>query len=175
MMLNAEQILERNILKLENSKGKPAQIGYDLSVKEIKQVGWKQIDENTITSSNGKVLKDKTNLADTTIKKTSTVDEKIGWNLSPGYYEVTFWEGCKIPNNLVGLIRQRSSMLRNGSLLHSSVFDPGFETDEMGSFIAVFNPIFIEKDARIGQIYFHECEPVNEVYNGQFQFDKQRK
>ena len=34
-MLNAEQILEQGLVKTENSKGKPAQVGYDLSVKSI--------------------------------------------------------------------------------------------------------------------------------------------
>ena len=165
-MLNSEQIIERGVLKLEHSKGKAAQIGYDLSVKEIKSlVGL------------GKVFTEKTFLPgyDTVPYAPSPPSPRDNcWILDPGYYEVTFWEGCKIPNNLVGLIRQRSSMLRSGALLHSSVFDPGFETEFMGSFIAVFHPIFIEKDARIGQIYFHECEPVTKGYDGQFQKDKQR-
>ena len=33
--------------------------------------------------------------------------------------------------------------------------------------------IFIENDARVAQIYFHECEPA-EKYDGQWQNDKQR-
>ena len=163
MMLNSEQIVEKGLLKLENSKGKPAQIGYDLSVKKIKEL-----------RGLGYVAKNHT-LIPSYDPQTLLPIYRDRWYLNPGYYEVTFWEGCKIPNNYVGLIRQRSSMLRNGSLLHSSVFDPGFETDEMGSFIAVFHPIFIEKDARIAQIYFHECEPVTQAYDGQFQKDKQRK
>lgn len=160
-MLNSTQILEKNLLKLEHSKGKAAQIGYDLSIKSVKSL-----------SGAGRILKDKT-LLPSYIELEKLTEN--GWNLTEGYYEVTFWEGCKIPNNLVGLIRQRSSMLRSGALLHSSVFDPGFETDFMGSFIAVFKNIYIEQDARIAQIYFHECESVLETYTGQFQFDKQRK
>lgn len=174
MMLNAEQIIEKKLLRLENSKGKIAQIGYDLSVKEIKTL-----------DGVGKIRQNKTELPkykNVELKEVflendnngANLPTPMGWYLEPGYYEVTFWEGCTIPNNYVGLIRQRSSMLRSGTLLHSSVFDPGFETNEMGSFIAVFCPIFIEKDARIAQIYFHECEPVSSIYNGQFQNDKQR-
>jgi deoxycytidine triphosphate deaminase len=34
--------------------------------------------------------------------------------------------------------------------------------------------IFIEENARVAQIYFHECEPA-ELYAGQWQGDKQRK
>lgn len=172
MMLNSEQIKEREVLKLDNSKGKAAQIGYDLSVKEIKGLrGVGMVFGNNTQLPTYNLL---------SLESVINVKEGVGvegWLLQPGYYEVTFWEGCKIPSNLVGLIRQRSSMLRNGTLLHSSVFDPGFETEEMGSFIAVFHPIFIEVNARLAQIYFHECTPVDKLYGGkdsQFQFDNQR-
>jgi deoxycytidine triphosphate deaminase len=175
-MLNAEQIVEKGVLKLEHSKGKAAQIGYDLSVKEIKR--FVTNDDNFVDSQNtfGSVLKDKTILPSyiPVEKSEGWTKESQGWFLEPGYYELTFWEGCKIPNNLVGLIRQRSSILRSGALIHSSVFDPGFETDYMGCFIAVFTSIFIEEDARVAQMYFHECELVSKGYDGQFQKDKQR-
>ena len=165
MILNSEQIVEKNILKLENSKGKPAQVGYDLSIKSINYL-----------EGAGHVLKNRTDLPKYIEKKTGfREDGTEGWYLHANVcYEVTFWEGCKIPNNLVGLIRQRSSLLRNGAILHSSVFDPGFETDNIGSFIITHHPMFIEVDARIAQIYFHTCEPVasENLYNGQFQYDK---
>jgi deoxycytidine triphosphate deaminase len=53
------------------------------------------------------------------------------------------------------------------------VFDPGFETEFMGTLVYVHETIFIEKDARVAQIYFHECEPADK-YDGQWQNDKQR-
>jgi deoxycytidine triphosphate deaminase len=53
------------------------------------------------------------------------------------------------------------------------VFDPGFETEFMGTLVYVYETIFIEKDARVAQIYFHECEPADK-YDGQWQNDKQR-
>ncbi len=77
------------------------------------------------------------------------------------------------PDNRVAFIKQRSSLWRNGALINSPVFDPGFETDNMGTIMMVTEPIFIEKDARVAQIYFHECEST-EKYNGQWQGDKQR-
>jgi deoxycytidine triphosphate deaminase len=43
----------------------------------------------------------------------------------------------------------------------------------MGTLLYVFEPIFIEKDARVAQIYFHECNNA-EKYDGQWQNDKQR-
>lgn len=165
-MINAQQIVDKGLLKLENSKGKAAQIGYDLSLKAVNKIG-----------NVGKVLKNKTELASYEPIEKIQLDGHTGWLLYPGAYDITFWEGCDIPSNYVGLIRQRSSMLRNGTVLHSSVFDPGFSTEFMGTVMVVNETIFVEEDARVAQIYFHECTPVGEenLYNGQWQGDKQRQ
>ncbi len=165
-MINAQQIVDKSLLKLENSKGKAAQIGYDLSLKAVNKIG-----------NVGKVLKNKTELASYEPIEKIQLDGHTGWLLYPGAYDITFWEGCDIPSNYVGLIRQRSSMLRNGTVLHSSVFDPGFSTEFMGTVMVVNETIFVEEDARVAQIYFHECTPVGEenLYNGQWQGDKQRQ
>ncbi len=64
-------------------------------------------------------------------------------------------------------------MWRNGTLINSPVFDPGFETEFMGTIMLVTEPLFIEEDARVAQIYFHECDAA-EKYDGQWQNDKQR-
>lgn len=174
-MLNADQIVEKGLLKLEQSKGKKAQIGYDLSLKEVNRIGstagsnvWQESDVI------GRVLVDKTELISYHPISKINLDGKTGWLLYAGAYDITFWEGCDIPSNYVGLIRQRSSMLRNGTVLHSSVFDPGFSTEFMGTVMIVNQPIFIEDGARVAQIYFHECSEVEELYDGQWQGDKQR-
>jgi len=166
MILNAEQLLEQGLLNLDNAKGKPAQVGYDLSVKEINKVG----------GSIGMVLVDKTVLnTHESIKKTN-LEGKNGWLLYAGVYDVIMNEGCNIPSNRVALIRQRSSLMRNGAIITSSIFDPGFKTSNIGTYMIVLETIFIEQDARVAQVYFHECEPVaqNNLYNGQWQNDKQR-
>jgi deoxycytidine triphosphate deaminase len=172
-MLNAEQILEQGLIKTELSKGKPAQVGYDLSAKSINAIGK---DEFNSKPNIGMVLKDKTILNNYTPVETKTIDGVEGWLLYPGAYDITFHEGCKIAANRVGMIRQRSSLLRNGAIIASSIFDPGFETDNMGTIMIVTATIFIEQDARVGQMYFHECDGVAEenLYNGQWQNDKQR-
>ena len=173
-MLNAEQILEQELIKIEFSKGKPAQVGYDLSAKSINIIG--EIHEDESTPAIGMVLKDKTILNNYTPVLTRKIDGVEGWLLYPGAYDITFHEGCKIASNRVGMIRQRSSLLRNGAIIASSIFDPGFETDNMGTIMIVNALIFIEQDARVGQMYFHECDEVAEdkLYSGQFQNDKQR-
>ena len=169
-MLNADQITEKGLLKLEQSKGKKAQVGYDLSLQTVKQIRANPQDKI------GVVLKNNTSLAGYSDVEKVQLDGNMGWLLYAGTYEITFWEGCKLPADYVGLIRQRSSLLRNGTIIHSSVFDPGFHTDNIGCVMRVNETIFIEEDARVAQIYFHQCEEVDQenLYNGQFQADSQR-
>ena len=174
-MLNVEQILEQGLLKLENTKGKPAQVGYDLSLKAVQKVGSSIVVGGTFNKDAkiGKVLKDKTELTTYIPIESIKLDGAEGWLLYEGVYDITFHEGCKIPNNRVAFIKQRSSLYRNGAIINSPVFDPGFETENMGTLLYVHETIFIEKDARVAQIYFHKCDSAEE-YNGQWQGDKQR-
>jgi deoxycytidine triphosphate deaminase len=174
-MLNVKQVIDEGLLLLENTQGKPAQVGYDLSLKAVQRIGNQIGSGNTmyVDGQIGKVLKDKTVL--TTYKPIDTImlEGNEGWLLHPGVYDITFNEGCKIPDNRVAFIKQRSSLYRNGAIINSPVFDPGFETQNMGTLLYVHEPIFIEINSRVAQIYFHECEPA-EKYDGQWQNDKQR-
>ena len=169
-MLNANQIIQEGLLKLEHTQGKPAQVGYDLTLKQVNLVGGKK---NMAGFRIGKVLKDKTELTNYEPYGLINLDGITGWLLYEGVYDITFNEGCKLPNNRVAFIKQRSSLYRNGTIINSPVFDPGFETEFMGTLMYVNCPIFIEENARVAQIYFHECSPA-EKYDGQWQGDKQR-
>jgi deoxycytidine triphosphate deaminase len=172
-MLNAKQIVDEGLLLLENAKGKPAQVGYDITLKAVNKIG-NRIGGNIFKEGRiGKVLKDKTELTTYTFQNTIMLDGTEGWLLHEGVYDITFNEGCKLPENRVAFIKQRSSLYRNGAIINSPVFDPGFETQNMGTLLYVHETIFIEKDARVAQIYFHECESA-EKYDGQWQGDKQR-
>jgi len=175
-MLNAKQIIDEGLLLLEHTQGKPAQVGYDITLKEVQKIG-NRIGGGVYNLSRGgkigKVLKDKTELTTYSLINTIMLDGVKGWLLHEGVYDITFNEGCKIPENRVAFIKQRSSLYRNGAIINSPVFDPGFETQNMGTLLYVHEPLFIEKDARVAQIYFHECNGA-ELYNGQWQNDKQR-
>jgi deoxycytidine triphosphate deaminase len=172
-MLNAKQIADEGLLLLENAKGKPAQVGYDITLKAVNKIG-NRIGGNMFKEGRiGKVLKDKTELTTYTPENTIMLDGAEGWLLHEGVYDITFNEGCKLPENRVAFIKQRSSLYRNGAIINSPVFDPGFETQNMGTLLYVHETLFIEKDARVAQIYFHECESA-EKYDGQWQGDKQR-
>ena len=176
-MLNAQQIIDEGLLKLDETKGKSAQVGYDLSLKAVQRVGTSVANNPYNVSKDGKigkVLKDKTELTTYLPIETINLDGAEGWLLYKGVYDVTFWEGCKIPSNRTAFIKQRSSLYRNGAIINSPVFDPGFETDNMGTLLYVFETIFIEKDARVAQIYFHPSNNTDVMYDGQWQNDKQR-
>lgn len=165
-MLNANEIVEQGLLKLEEAQGKPAQVGFDVSLKAVQQIG-------DVPGSMGKVLKNKTELTSYRPLATINLDGVEGWILYPGVYDFTMYEGCKIPADRTAFIKNRSSLYRNGTIINSAVFDPGFETDNIGTVAYVYTNIFIEKGARVAQIYFHENNPA-ELYNGQWQGDKQR-
>lgn len=168
-MLNAQQILDEGLLKLEHTQGKPAQVGFDLTLKQVNIIGGR-----IVNGKIGKVLKDKTELTNYTPYALINLDGATGWLLHEGVYDITFNEGCKLPDNRVAFIKQRSSLYRNGAIINSPVFDPGFETEFMGTLMYVHETIFIEENARVAQIYFHECRQSVVTYNGQFQGDKQR-
>tara|TARA_R110002096_G_scaffold360533_3_gene553443 strand:+ start:455 stop:946 length:492 start_codon:yes stop_codon:yes gene_type:complete len=163
-MLNAKEIIEEGLIYLDNAKGKPAQVGYDLSVKNIQSL-----------EGCGRVYADKTVVNDLTQLPLTVEDGyRSGWWLEPDTYDITMNEGCRISGVRTAMVRQRSSLLRNGAIIASSVFDPGFCTDNIGTVMVVTKRIFIERDARVAQMYFHE-NTEGELYDGQFQNDKQRK
>lgn len=173
MQLTGKEIIEEGIITKYCEEG-IQQAGVDLRVMDIKYLDGK-----------GKIpVKGKTRLPKykpvekgyilSTDNLKSTCVE--GWHLEPGFYEITLMEGCKMPNNRAMTFVQRSSLLRCGCIIRSSQFDPGFETDNMGTFMQVFNPVDIEYGARVCQTLVMETGEVAEqdMYKGQFQGDRQR-
>ncbi len=77
------------------------------------------------------------------------------WYLKQGAYIVRYNEFVRIPNNAVGIVLPRSSLLRMGATIYSALWDSGYEGRGIG-LMEVFNPhgIKLGKDARIAQIIF---------------------
>ena len=160
MLLNADQVTE---LLITNDKGAKAQVGYDLTVKEIKSI------------NGGIVLANKTAVEDyTEVMPFKNANGNFVFKLDPGTYSLTFEQGCKLDNKHTAFIRHRSSILRCGGIITSGVYDPGFETDEMGGVLIATKPILIEKGARVAQIVMFENNSA-ELYDGQFQGSKDIK
>lgn len=164
MILNSKELIEKEIVTHVDNSSCIQQVGIDLEVQHISEV-----------EGIGLIYKDKTNLPDYSVIMPADTIHGFGWILEPGYYEVEYYQGCNMLKNTTGFIRQRSSLLRSGAQIHSSIFDPGFKTDSIGCFIQVWKHIFIEERARICQFYVHSNTPVEDTYTGQFQNDKQRK
>lgn len=168
-MLNSLQIKECLIFPNGIQDKQLQQVSIDLRIKKIQ-----------VLNSVGEILSDKTILPEYEELKSREVllrdgNKKNGWLLAPGYYNFIFEEGIQVPANVAFLILQRSSLLRSGTTLTSSLWDPNFKVsaeEGMSSFATVNQRIFIEKGARVASIYGWETDeeiPVDLLYNGQYQ------
>lgn len=171
-MLTAQQIVKQGTVCLEEDSKEeftlaPAQMGVDLhliSVDKLSGIGRIYSDEK---DADGRFSSKKTELASTV--KVLPYETNNSWYLEPGVYEIGFAEGCKFSNKTCGKIIHRSSVYRNGAIIDSPLFDPGFETKHMGSFMYVFQPIWIGVGARVAQMIVFESKEEAEAYNGQWQ------
>ncbi len=159
MLNNANQVEQ---LLQTNDKGAKAQVGYDLTLKEVKQI------------NGGAVFSDKTEVGPYLEVRTFNKEGKTVYPLSPGTYSLTFEQGVKLSSNKTAFIRHRSSILRCGGIITSGVYDPGFEVDEMGAVLIATQPIMIEKGARVAQIIIFDNSEA-ELYDGQWQGNKDVK
>ena len=100
---------------------------------------------------------------------TVKVEGRECWMLDPGTYAITFNEGCKIPANAAAFIIHRSSLYRTGTSIVSPVWDPGFETSQMGTVMVVNVRLVVEKNARVAQMIVHTTDGEAELYSGQWQ------
>ena len=159
MLNNADQVEQ---LLQTNGKGAKAQVGYDLTLKEVKQI------------NGGTVLCDKTIVDQYNDVHSYELEGKTRFSLAPGAYSLTFEQGVKRPSNKTAFIRHRSSVLRCGAIITSGVYDPGFEVSEMGAVLIATRPITIEKGARVAQITIFDNSEA-ELYDGQWQGNKDVK
>ncbi len=165
MQLTGTNIIDKNIISNASVEGIQQQ-GVDLRVKSIRFVNEKC--SGYVPETGKTIIPPSMSL--------TPYDDKT-FVLPPGYYEIEFMEGCDIPNNATVHIKTRSSLVRCGAICHSGQFDGGFKTENMGCFLHVILPISIDKGARIAQALVFESYPVKgeNMYNGQWQGDKQRK
>lgn len=166
MQLTGNQIIERRIITKYDSEKAIQQQGVDVRVIKISRLVDYEI---------GVIGLDKT-IKPNIYPEHLFTDEQGHqyWMLEPGYYELEFIEGCSIPNNACLNFRTRSSLVRCGAEVLSGQFDAGFHTDNMGAFLDVKRHIKIYKNARVAQAVVFETANVENLYNGQWQNDKQR-
>jgi len=89
------------------------------------------------------------------------------YQLDPGAYIVQYGKTVHIPEEHIGFIYPRSSLMRNSCMLHTAVWDAGYEGKGEG-LLEVHHEIEIEQGARIAQIVFAEADHEG-TYDGSYQ------
>jgi deoxycytidine triphosphate deaminase len=178
--LTGKQLVEQGIITGQIDPENIQQVGVDLNLIKVERIVYDQKTLGFVPKSGKTLLAKRESVELQQVKiqeKDGSVTEKTAWVLQPGSYDITLKQGCVIPSNQRLRIVQRSSLLRNGAVLSSSMFDPGFSTSNIGTVLLVSVPLIIEFEARVAQAYtsvVNEVEKKN-LYNGQWQSDNQRK
>lgn len=161
MQLTGKEIINEGLLTNWIVEGVQQQ-GVDVRIDKV----WR-------LKSDGFITTEKTHLPDREL-----VEPIDGvYSLDPGYYEFSMVEGCNIKPNVCMYLKHRSSLIRCGVAVYSGQFDAGFSTNSMGAFMEVKNPagVRIERNARVAQTIFTRTNSVENLYDGQWQNDKQRR
>jgi dUTP pyrophosphatase len=90
--------------------------------------------------------------------------------LSPGGYVAQYGETIRVPGGHVGFVYPRSSLMRNGCMLHTAVWDAGYEGRGEG-LLAVHHDVELEPGARIAQLVFAEANH-DGTYDGSYQGER---
>jgi len=89
------------------------------------------------------------------------------YRLDPGTYVVRYGEPVRIPEERIGFVLPRSTLLRNACTLDTAVWDAGYEGVGEGR-LDVGNPIDIEPGARIAQLVLARADH-DGTYDGDYQ------
>ena len=105
---------------------------------------------------------------DKTVGDRRELDSEDGYyHLDPGGYVVRYADHIHIPEDHVGFLYPRSSLLRNSCMLDTAVWDAGYEGRGEG-LLEVYHPITLETGARIAQLVLAEAAH-EETYDGSYQ------
>jgi len=180
MIRNADYVM--TLVVDSTGRAKKAEVGVDLTISSINKIVGSDMPEISDPDEIGYVYNDASGLKATYGRYVSMELKDINGHkmyfLPRGVYSITFEQGLReLPANNTAFIYQRSTLGRNGVLLRSSVFDPGFTTPSIGAILEVGRPICIEEGSRVAQIVIYENEKVPEesLYNGTYQGIKDRK
>lgn len=102
------------------------------------------------------------------LRSTESKDGLNVYDVEPGYYEVKYNEVITIPDGHIGFILPRSTLMRNGVMLHTAVWDAGYEGEGSGG-LSVHHPFTVEQGTRIGQLVLAKAEDSSISYDGQYQ------
>lgn len=99
---------------------------------------------------------------DVTVKETCEIT-------AHGFLNIEIAEKISVPENAAAMLCVRSSLSRKGIFISSGLYDPGFSGT---SGCTIYNmgdaPVKFDKDDRIAQMIFFECDPASQ-YAGKYQ------
>jgi len=149
-MFKSGTFVGQHLTPLDESQLQPN--GVDLTAGKL----FRQTERGRI-GTNGKTVGDR-----------DTIEPVDGtYHLEAGAYIVQYGETVRIPEQHIGFIYPRSSLMRNSCMLHTAVWDAGYEGKGEG-LLEVHHDIEIEQGARIAQIVFAEADHEG-TYDGSYQ------
>jgi len=104
------------------------------------------------------------------IEDTSDGESKRFYTLPRETYIIVYGEKISIPEDCIGIVQPRSTLMRMGSTVDTAVWDSGYEGRGEGRLV-VDNKIRLEEGVRIAQIIFAEADSFGS-YDGQYQGEK---
>lgn len=96
--------------------------------------------------------------------------EEGTFRLEPGGYVAQYAETVRIPDEHIGFVYPRSTLMRNSCMLHTAVWDAGYEGKGEG-LLEVHHPIEIERGARIAQLVLAAADH-DGTYEGSYQGER---
>ena len=149
-MFESGAFVAQQLTPIDGSQIQPN--GVDLTAAKL----YEQTDPGHI-GREGKTLGDR--------REIDPVDDTF--ELAAGAYIVQYGETVHIPDEHIGFIYPRSSLMRNSCMLHTAVWDAGYEGKGEG-LLEVHHPIEIEQGARIAQLVFAAADHEG-TYDGSYQ------
>ncbi len=165
MILTGKQISDQKIVEQMIDPGKQIQpCGIDLTVGKIELL----TNRGSIDFDNtGRILPNTLELVDSQFGMWTDGSHCLG----QGCYLVTFNEIVNVPKNCMGIARPRSSLLRCGASVETSVWDPGYRGRSQ-SLLTIHNQcgLMLKKNAKLIQIVFMTLsDDAEQLYNGIYQ------
>lgn len=96
--------------------------------------------------------------------------DRAGYHLEPGGYVLQYAEPVSIPAEHVGFVLPRSSLMRNGAMLNTAVWDAGYSGRGEG-LLQVHNELRLEQGARVAQLVLAAADH-EDVYDGSYQGER---
>ncbi|MCD2201761.1 deoxyuridine 5'-triphosphate nucleotidohydrolase [Halobacterium sp. KA-6] len=92
------------------------------------------------------------------------------FTLTPGGYILQYAETIAIPEDHVGFLYPRSSLMRNSCMLNTAVWDAGY-TGKGEGLLQVHHEVELERGARVAQLVLADAEHA-ETYDGSYQGER---